>query len=123
MPLWNVYKGYSLDSQYLEVKQMRTNNPILPALFVLGLVATPFIMMPEAHESLKEGFIVLGVGIAALMLYLLPLIIAGCRRHRNVGAVAVLNVLLGWTFLGWVIALVWACMATQHEPAPQRWQS
>jgi hypothetical protein len=24
--------------------------------------------------------------------------------------IVVLNVFLGWTFLGWVVALVWACM-------------
>jgi hypothetical protein len=27
---------------------------------------------------------------------------------RNASAIIALNLLLGWTFLGWVIALVWA---------------
>jgi hypothetical protein len=30
------------------------------------------------------------------------------RRHRNLAAIVVLNLLLGWTFLGWVGALIWA---------------
>ncbi len=47
---------------------------------------------------------VLGIG-----LYLLPWIVATNRGHRNSGAILVLNLLLGWTFLGWVMALVWAC--------------
>lgn len=48
--------------------------------------------------------------------YLLPSIIAGRKEHRNCHAICVLNVLLGWTLLFWVIALVWACM---DSPKPQ----
>ncbi|WP_174999134.1 superinfection immunity protein [Rugamonas aquatica] len=40
--------------------------------------------------------------------YMLPLIVAMNRKHTNTTAIAVLNVLLGWTLLGWVGALVWA---------------
>ena len=40
--------------------------------------------------------------------YFLPAVVAVMRGHHNGVAIAVLNVLLGWTFLGWVAALVWA---------------
>lgn len=43
-----------------------------------------------------------------LYLYFLPSTIAEKKKHRNRGAIAALNLLLGWTFLGWVAALVWA---------------
>ncbi len=46
--------------------------------------------------------------IVLLMLYFLPAMIAYRYRHTNATAIAVLNFFLGWTFLGWVIALVWA---------------
>ena len=46
--------------------------------------------------------------VAALLLYFLPSLIASGRHHHNHVAIFVLNLLLGWTFLGWVIALVWA---------------
>jgi len=45
------------------------------------------------------------VGIA---IYFVPSIIAHHRKHRNEAAITVLNFFLGWTFLGWVAALVWA---------------
>lgn len=48
------------------------------------------------------------VTIALGMLYFLPAIIAKDRRHHNYVAILILNIFLGWTFLGWVIALVWA---------------
>jgi hypothetical protein len=41
-------------------------------------------------------------------LYLLPFAIALGRGRTNTGAIFALNVFLGWTLLGWVVALVWA---------------
>ncbi|MNC33244.1 hypothetical protein D3C75_816290 [compost metagenome] len=46
--------------------------------------------------------------VIALVLYLLPGIIASSREHKNSAAIWVLNIVLGWSFLGWVAALVWA---------------
>lgn len=45
---------------------------------------------------------------------MLPAIIAGLRRHHNVVAIFVLNLLLGWTIIGWIVALVWSL--TRHAP-------
>ncbi len=55
------------------------------------------------------------VGLIAL--YLVPTAIAGGRQHRNVASIAVLNILLGWTVLGWIGALVWAF--TNQAPVKQ----
>lgn len=49
-------------------------------------------------------------GIIILAAYFLPAIIAIKDKHLQRGAITILNLLLGWTILGWVIALVWACM-------------
>ncbi|EBM1263947.1 superinfection immunity protein [Salmonella enterica subsp. enterica serovar Braenderup] len=43
-----------------------------------------------------------------LVVYFIPAIIASNRKHSNSGAIACLNIFLGWTFIGWVVALVWA---------------
>lgn len=43
-----------------------------------------------------------------LGIYLIPAIIAGTRSHLNTVGITALNILLGWTFLGWVGALIWA---------------
>ncbi|MFG6139512.1 superinfection immunity protein [Halomonas sp. B23F22_10] len=43
-------------------------------------------------------------------LYFLPLIIAAWRNMPNAVAISVLNVVAGWTFVGWVVALVWSCL-------------
>ncbi len=54
-------------------------------------------------------------GLIGLGAYFLPTIVAGMRDHSSTGAIGALNLLLGWTFLGWVVALVWS-LAGQHEP-------
>jgi hypothetical protein len=46
--------------------------------------------------------------IAAIGLYLVPTALALHRNCRATGWILALNVLLGWTMFGWVIALGWA---------------
>lgn len=48
--------------------------------------------------------------------YFLPTIIANSRGVRSAGGVFVINLLLGWTFIGWVVALAWAvCGETRYR--------
>lgn len=47
--------------------------------------------------------------VILIVLYMLPTIVATRRKKKNVSAITMLNLFLGWTFIGWVIALVWAC--------------
>jgi hypothetical protein len=62
-----------------------------------------------------EALSVILLIIALLTTYFLPTIIAIARNHHNGAAICVLNLLLGWTFVGWVIALVWSFTATPQS--------
>lgn len=55
-----------------------------------------------------SAFLGLMLIAGAFAVYLLPAIIATSRKHRSTGAIWALNILLGWSFIGWVVALVWA---------------
>lgn len=58
----------------------------------------------------------LGVfGVFSILMYFLPTFVAGLRHHHNGGAIFLLNLLLGWTLLGWVLALVWSVTATHRQ--------
>ncbi|MCH7575605.1 MAG: superinfection immunity protein [Candidatus Marinimicrobia bacterium] len=50
----------------------------------------------------------IGLLLAALIIYFAPAYLAYSKKKRNAGAILALNIFLGWTLLGWVIALVWA---------------
>jgi hypothetical protein len=43
-----------------------------------------------------------------LVMYFLPSIIALARSKRDLLAIFMLNLFLGWSVIGWVVALVWA---------------
>jgi len=43
-----------------------------------------------------------------LTLYFLPSLIAAIRRANHGFAIGLLNLLLGWTVIGWFAALIWA---------------
>lgn len=60
------------------------------AAIVLGLIFWIVVM-------------VIGAGM-----YFLPTIIAVLQHRNNVAAIAVINTLLGWSFIGWIVALVMA---------------
>jgi len=63
---------------------------------------------------MKDFFGLLGVVFGLLMavvlviVYFGPMIIARRRKHQQKTAITVLNIFGGWTFLGWLVALVWA---------------
>jgi len=42
------------------------------------------------------------------LMYFLPTIIAFARSKRDTTSIFLLNFFLGWTMIGWVVALVWA---------------
>lgn len=58
--------------------------------------------------SLVVFLIMCVVGIA---FYFLPTGIATLRSHPNVMAIFLINFLLGWICLGWIIALIWSVTA------------
>jgi hypothetical protein len=48
-------------------------------------------------------------GLFLLCIYFLPTIVALFRQITNQGSVVVINFFLGWTLIGWVVALAMAC--------------
>ena len=57
---------------------------------------------------MSDSGVVLVLFLLGFVLYFVPAFVAGSRGHPNAMAIVALNLLLGWTFLGWAAALVWA---------------
>jgi hypothetical protein len=51
---------------------------------------------------------VLGI-LIVFGLYFVPTIVAVARKVTNQGSVAVINLFLGWSVIGWIVALAMAC--------------
>jgi len=48
------------------------------------------------------------------LLYFLPSIVG--HRKQSFAGIFLLNFFLGWTVIGWIVALVWACTAEIQVP-------
>jgi hypothetical protein len=50
--------------------------------------------------------------------YLAPFVVAARRDHERLGAILAVNLLLGWTGIGWLLALRWARHPTPPPEPP-----
>lgn len=48
------------------------------------------------------------IGLLVVLIALLPTLIAFRRKHEHRIGITFLNLLAGWTGIGWIVALVWA---------------
>lgn len=53
-------------------------------------------------------FFILSWLFISLAIYFIPVIVAYIRRHKNILAITLLTIFLGWTFFGWLAGLLWA---------------
>jgi hypothetical protein len=53
-----------------------------------------------------------------VLVYFLPAIVGFYRKHHRAWAIFALNLFLGWTVVGWIVAMVWA--ATRASLSPDR---
>jgi len=56
------------------------------------------------------------IAVFGLLILFIPIVVAGWRRHPNFWAITVLDLLIGWTFFGWAIAVAWSLTAFKAEP-------
>jgi len=93
----------------MENQKLKTESQI-PMLIVGGILmlVLAYIMIKDERGAGWIFFFLFIVLPAFLYAYFLPTIIAKRRKHVNATAIFMLNLLLGWLLIPWVIAIVWA---------------
>lgn len=84
-------------------------GPSSPYPTVHTQVHTQLYRSSTAHQVIAWIVAVLTLG------YMLPWAIAATRNKSNTAVIALINLLLGWSLVGWVVALV---MSLNSEPQP-----
>jgi hypothetical protein len=57
----------------------------------------------------NSGAFIFGIFVGiGMFCFFMPYYIAGSRKHPNKYPILAINLFLGWSLIGWVIALVWA---------------
>jgi hypothetical protein len=87
---------------------MRTAAKFIAALAALGIVAVIALThpgLPKLDTTGSAGFLLF---LGAVICYFAPAFVATARNCKAIDGILVVNVFLGWTFIGWVVALAWA---------------
>ena len=86
---------------------------------IAGLIGSIFVSALGGVAIVRFAFALWAMIVLIsvfLAIYFVPTIIAKKRRHRNFMAIAVVNLLLGWSFIFWVVALVWS-LRVERKPS------
>ncbi len=65
-------------------------------------------LLAQSNGDAGFGIVLLITMVIIGISYFIPSVVALVRSHHNVGAIIALNLLLGWTVIGWIAAFVWA---------------
>ena len=57
---------------------------------------------------------------SAILVYLIPTFIAFARKVPSTASIAVINIFLGWSIIGFIVALVWAFKNYDYVPPALR---
>ena len=85
-------------------------------LFVLGFVSDA--MAQSGNGAVDEAVgtvLVLAFIFGAIIMYFVPTVIAHLRKASNLDTVVLLNIFLGWTAIGWFVALILACSGKPRD--------
>lgn len=70
-----------------------------------------FYQSEDAAAAIISMVVFLIMFMIGLAFYFLPTGIAMLRNHPNILPIFLVNFLLGWICLGWIIALIWSVTA------------
>lgn len=48
------------------------------------------------------------IGMVILVIHFVPSYVAYSNNHRSRALILLLNIIMGWTGIGWIVLLIWA---------------
>jgi hypothetical protein len=115
-----LYEPNKVKPEPIGEKTIKTRKSVPGYIIGIGLSVLAFCLLGGLLYSTGNlsgfiiGFLQLAAGFAILgfviFVYSLPYYCACKYERNNRNAIGLLNFLLGWTVLGWVVALVWSAM-------------
>lgn len=92
-----------------------TGTMTLVRVIGLPLAAAIVFFSMSSGSQVAERALPIFVGLLAVT-YFLPTIEAVLRKHSSLTSIVLVNIFLGWTLVGWVAAIAWAC-AGSNKPS------
>ncbi len=96
-------------------KASRLTWLILGGVFFAAWFIAMFLLSERTGREAIGSIMAILSTVIVLGLYFIPAIVARRRDHHQRLAIFFLNLLLGWTLLGWIIALIWSLTAVRRD--------
>ena len=94
-------------------------------VFSVGLVVCLWILsfmtmtlLYSRNSTSAAVILFLAVAGIGLLFYIIPSLVAYSHKHPHADAICAVNLLLGWTLLGWTVALAWPLMPVKPTLCP-----
>lgn len=103
--------------QLLRHRRTRQEVNMWVALAAAGIfLLVMFLGNPRSPQGAILLLLLLYPSLLVLVvcLYIIPMLVALDKGHKNFPGVMLVNLFLGWTLVGWIAALIWA----SHRAAP-----
>lgn len=86
-------------------------------VILIILISFISILFGVSGEDAGAGamLIAMAVGVGGAF-YLMPAFIAGIRDAPNYSMILLINILAGWTVLGWIAMVIWAIVDKAERP-------
>jgi hypothetical protein len=110
-------KQLSVDGETDEGVSTKTTEQTIQQTIPETKPAIQPLATSASKVSDKEGLMAMLFLLIIAAIYSLPWAISVFNKHPAKVGILTLNLLLGWTFIGWIIALVWA--VTKPQPPQQ----
>ena len=122
-------KFYILKCEFLAIKDCLINIMGLICKIIFNIMKSfirfilfffvGLILFGIIDAILEGGGVILLIGIS-LLAYLIPTLVAFARKVPSTLSIAVLNIFLGWSIIGFVVSLVWALKNYDYVPPDLR---
>lgn len=94
---------------------------VILMIILLVSMATCSMATSETTRVTNVGKMGVNIGIVIiqiiliLIVYLIPTIVACVKKHTYKVGIILLDIFLGWSLIGWVGALIWACILPDNK--------
>ena len=111
-----------------QIKTIETKGKYYPSFWIIVIIgyiiftATSVCIIGFINEWDYTFGAIIGLvlintvfSVVCTYLYFLPYLLANKKKHRQTRAIYILNIFAGWTFIAWLIALIWGCTESSEK--------
>ncbi len=97
---------------------MKNSNNSKKFFIIFLAVILLLLLIDFAHIIFVTilGLILTIIMFIGIVIYIIPSLLALLRHNKKTGLIAIINIFLGWSIIGWIIALTMS-LSSKYSPS------